>query len=119
MVIELTLGNAITLVALVVAALWAMAKLLGAQADRRLDERFDGLAKTMGDIAASQDRNAAAVLELEREFRRHQADAARDFVRRDDFVRHVGVIETRIDNFALRMERALEHLGVRKGGLDA
>lgn len=119
MVLELTLGNAITLVALVVAALWAMAKMLGVQAERRLDARFDSLGKTMADIATSQDRNAAAVLELEREFRRHQADAARDFVRRDDFVRHVGVIETRIDNFALRMERALEHLGVRKGGLDA
>lgn len=114
MVMELTLGNVITLVALVVAALWAMAKMLGAQAERRLDQRFDQLGKSMADIAASQDRNAAAVLELEREFRRHQADAARDFVRRDDFVRHIGVIETRIDNFALRMERALDQLGAAR-----
>ena len=32
----------------------------------------------------------------------------------DDFVRHIGTIETRIDNFALRMERVLEQL--LKGG---
>lgn len=119
MVMELTLGNVITVIALVIAALWALVRLLGAQAERRLDERFDELTRAMTGIAAVQDRNATAVLELEREFRRHQVDAARDFVRRDDFVRNVGEIGTRIDNFALRTERALEHLGVRKGGMDA
>lgn len=118
MVFEMTLGNAITLVALVVAALWALFKLSTMQQEKRMDERFATLGKTMADIAAGQDRNQAAVLDLEREFRRHQADSARDYVRRDDFVRHVGVIETRIDNFALRMERALEHL-TRKGIADA
>ena len=39
----------------------------------------------------------------------HFDDAAREYVRRDDFVRHIGIIETRIDNFALRMERALDN----------
>ena len=120
MVIELTLTNVITLIALVIMGLWALAKLLGVQAERRLDERFAVLNKTMTDIAASQDRNGAAVLELERDFRRHQAELAIHYVRREDFIRNIGVIETRIDNFALRMERALEHLGTtRKGANDA
>lgn len=116
MVLEMTLGNVLTVVALVVAAMWALAKMLGVQQERRLDERFTALGKTMAEIAANQTRNTAAMAELERDFRRHEAYLEREFVRRDDYVRDVGVIVTRIDNFALRMERALEHLGVRKGG---
>lgn len=118
MVLELTMGNVIALVGLVVAALWALAKLLGVQSERRLDERFDGLQQAMNGIAAVQDRNAEAMRELEREVRRHQVEAARDYVRRDDFVRHIGSIETRIDNFALRMERALNQVSHPRRGDD-
>ena len=113
MILELTLGNVITVAALFIAALWALVKVINLQQDRHLTERFKGLGETMKSIAAVQDKNALATLELEREFRRHQADSAREYVRRDDFVRHVGVIETRIDNFALRMERALDNLGAK------
>ena len=38
----------------------------------------------------------------------------RDYIRRDDFVQAIGGINTRIDNFALRMERALDNN--RNGG---
>ena len=80
MVLELTLGNVLTLLVAGVGAIWALIKVLGVQAEKRLDERFATLGKALTDITAIQDRNAASVLELEREFRRHQADAARDFV---------------------------------------
>ena len=56
------------------------------------------------------ERNAVATGQLEREFHKHQVDMARVYVRRDDFVRHLGSIESRIDNFALRVERALNQL---------
>ncbi len=114
MVFELTLGNVITVAALFVAALWTLVKVINAQQERRLSDRFETLGSSMKQIAEAQDRNAMATLELEREFRKHLADVARDYVRRDDFVRHVGTIETRIDNFALRMERALDQLGAKK-----
>lgn len=114
MIFELTLTNVITVAALFIAALWALLKVISTQGEKRISERFDALGKVMADIAATQDRNAASTLELEREFRKHQADMARDYLRRDDFVRHVGIIETRIDNFALRMERALDQLGGKK-----
>ena len=42
-----------------------------------------------------------------------QAELPRDYVRRDDFVQAIGSISTRIDNFALRVERALDN---RNGG---
>ncbi|MBF9263577.1 hypothetical protein [Paracidovorax cattleyae] len=111
MVFEVTLGNVITIVALVVAALWALFKLVSVQQERRLSDRFDGLGRAMADVAASQQANATATAQLEREFHRAQVELARDYVRREDFVRELGSIGTRIDNFALRMERALEKLG--------
>lgn len=110
MVFEVTLGNVITLVALVIAAMWALFKLVNVQQERRLNDRFDTLTTAMEAVAKSQERNADATAQLEREFHKHQVDLARDYVRRDDFVRHMGSVETRIDNFALRMERALNQL---------
>lgn len=115
MVFEVTLGNAIALLMGVVAALWALFKLVSVQQERRLNERFDTLGKAMKEVADMQAGNAKATLDLEREFHKHRAEAAREFVRRDDFIRHVGIIETRIDNFALRMERALHEIS-SKGG---
>ncbi len=114
MIFELTLANVITVAALFIAALWALVKVISYQQDRHLTDRFKSLDSTMQAIATAHEKNASATLELEREFRKAQADAAREFVRRDDFVRHVGIIETRIDNFALRMERALDQ--INKGG---
>lgn len=111
MIFEFTLTNVIAIVGSFIGAWWGLLKVLGAQSEKRLNERFDALARSMADVAATQHSNAAATLELEREFRKHQADMAREYLRRDDFVRHVGIIETRIDNFALRMERALDQLG--------
>lgn len=109
--IELTLTNVISLGLALIGAIWALLKVIAVQGERRITERFDDFTKLLTEVAATQERNAAATLELEREFRKHQADMAREYLRRDDFVRHVGIIETRIDNFALRMERSLEQLG--------
>ena len=114
MVFELTLGNVITVLALFVAALWALMKVISGQQERRLAERFDALGKTMESMLSAQRDTDKATQQLEREFRKHQADAARDYVLREDFVRHIGIIEARIDNFALRMERYLEQ--ILKGG---
>ena len=113
MIFELTLGNVITVAALFVAALWALVKVINIQQERHLTERFSALTETMKGIAATQDKNALATLELEREFRSHQSYTEREFVRRGDYVRQIGTIETRIDNFALRMERALDNLGAK------
>ena len=115
MVFEVTLANVITVVALVVAAMWALFKLVSVQQERRLNDRFDTLGKAMQGVAETQARNAEATLVLERAFREHQVEVAREFVRRDDFIRHVGIIETRIDNFALRMERALHEISTKGG----
>lgn len=46
---------------------------------------------------------------METSFLKFQAELPRDYVRRDDFVHALGTINTRIDNFALRVERAIDN----------
>ncbi|MBF5006390.1 hypothetical protein [Diaphorobacter caeni] len=114
MVFEVTLSNVLWVVGMVIAAIWALMKVISLQQEKHINARFDALATTIADIAVTQSKNAEATLNLEREFHAFQIETTRDFVRRDDFVRHVGIIEARIDNYALRMERVLEQL--LKGG---
>lgn len=108
MTIELTLTNAITICALFIASLFALVKVIGAQQERRLSEKFDVLGKAMSSIGEDLRNEAEATRKLETAFLTFKAELPRDYVRRDDFVRAVGTIETRIDNFAFRMERVLE-----------
>lgn len=111
----LTLGHIITLVTTLASvyfgALYALLKLLAAQQERRQAERFGRLDQTLLGVSSDLRKEADATRALETKFLQHQAELARDYVRRDDFIRAIGTVEARIDNFALRMERALQALG--------
>lgn len=102
-----TLGHLITLGTVYVGSLWGLVKIIGVQQKNQLSEKFDQLNKSMQSVGEDLRREAEATRTLENSFLRFQAELPRDYVRRDDFVRSVATIETRIDNFALRMERAL------------
>lgn len=102
-----TLSNLITVITVFFGMLWGLVKIIGAQQEKRLSEKFDTLNKSLIGVGEDLRREAEATRLLENSFLRFQADLPRDYVRRDDFVRSVATIETRIDNFALRMERAL------------
>lgn len=105
--LDLTVGHLITLGLAFFAALWCLVKIIGVQNDRRLSEKFDTLTKSLGTLSQELKDEAIANRKLETSFLQFQAELSRDYVRRDDFLRAVGVIETRIDNFAFRMERVL------------
>lgn len=107
MVFEVTLTNVITMLALVIAAMWALFKRVSVQQERAMALRFDALTVSMNEVARAQQNDANATAELEREFLKHQVAMARDYVRRDDFVQVIGTINTRFDNFALRVEAAV------------
>lgn len=111
MLIELTLGNVITLLALSIAAVWALLKVISKQQEKNLATRFDGLALQLEAIATAHANNAQALQQLERQLLQHEIATAKEYVRRDDYVRDLASLGTRIDNFALRVERALSHLG--------
>lgn len=111
MVIELTLGNVITLAALLIAAGWALVKVITRQQEKNLTQQFETLGKALGEMRQAQDSNAEALRVLERQLLQHEVVMAKEYVRRDDYVRDLASLGTRIDNFALRVERALKNLG--------
>jgi hypothetical protein len=107
MTIELTLTHLITLALAFIGALWALVKIIMVQNDRRMSEKFAVLTAAVSTVGADLRKEAEATRQLEIAFMKFQAELPRDYVRRDDFIRSIGTIEARIDNFALRMERAL------------
>lgn len=111
MTLELNITHLITLAVAFVTALWALVKIIMAQHDRQLSEKFSGLSSTLATLSADLRKEAEATRQLEMAFMKFQAELPRDYVRRDDFIRSIGTIEARIDNFALRMERALTTRG--------
>lgn len=113
MIFELTMANLISLAGLFLGALWALLKVIGSQAERRANEKFSALQESIANVGRDMRREADAARQLETSFLRFQAELPRDYVRRDDFVQAIGSISTRIDNFALRVERALDN---RNGG---
>ena len=107
LVLLLALGNAITLVALAVAAMWAVFKLAGKRQEQRLDDRFDALDKALGRIAEGQNRNAAEMARLERDFLQMKAELPLNYVRREDYVQAVATIMAKLDGISLRFENIL------------
>jgi len=107
MTIELTLTHLITLGVAFIGALWTLVTIIMAQNDRRMSEKFTTLTTAVTTVGADLRKEAEVTLQLKMDFMKFQAELPRDYVRRDDFIRSIGTIEARIDNFALRMERAL------------
>ena len=87
--------------------------MIALQAEKRSNEKFAALQDSIASVGRDMRREADAARQLETSFLRFQAELPRDYVRRDDFVQAIGSISTRIDNFALRVERALDN---RNGG---
>lgn len=130
MTFELNVGNLIAIAVAFVGALWALLKVFAVQHEKALEarfktlslsmttisssheERFKMLSQSMLGISSSQQREQETTQRLERELLQFKAELPRDYVRREDFIRAVGTIETKIDNMALRVERAV----LSKGG---
>jgi hypothetical protein len=110
--LELNAGNLIAIAVGFVGALWALLKVFAVQHEKALEARFKTLNESMTGIRTSQAREQENTLRIERELMQFKADLPRDYVRREDFIRAVGTIETKIDNMALRVERAV----LSKGG---
>lgn len=113
MIFELTMANLISLAGLFL-GFWALLKVIALQAEKRSNEKLAALQAaiaTVGvDMRGVRRRRRASSKPRSCAF---QAELPRDYVRRDDFVQVIGSISTRIDNFALRVERALDN---RNGG---
>lgn len=107
MTIELNPANLIAIGVGFMGVLWALMKVFAIQYEKSLEHRFKQLNESMGSIKQSQATERDTTQRLERELLLFKAELPRDYVRRDDFIRAVGTIEAKMDNMALRVERAL------------
>ena len=115
--VTLTFWQLITLLIAFMGFVWGAARILLAQIDKRLDEKFKAqeAARKAGDEniqeilrqhIAEEAKNSDQLVELERQMLRWQADMPLNYVRREDFIRNQTIIESKLDGLALRIENA-------------
>lgn len=107
MTLELNIANVIAILLAFLSALYTLVKVIAAQQEKALESRFTGLNETLSNIQLGLVKEQETTQRLERELLQFKAEVARDRVHREDFIRAVGTIETKIDNMSLRMERAM------------
>ncbi|MGC4076896.1 MAG: hypothetical protein QM702_07645 [Rubrivivax sp.] len=100
MTVELTITNVITIIALVIAAMWALGKLLLSQNRRQLDERFTRMDTRFDAVDLQQREEAKEWRRVERDVLQLKAALPLDYVRREDYVRGQSVIEAKLDGLA-------------------
>lgn len=111
-------GWALTLLGIFSSLMFGLVKLLLAQFEKRLADRFTAQDKarleaskhwetSFAKVLERQDKDAEALAQLDRAFLRFQADLPVAYVRREDWARGQSVIEAKLDGLALRYENIL------------
>ncbi|WP_447588667.1 hypothetical protein [Aquipseudomonas campi] len=111
-------GWAISLLGIFTTLVFGLVKLLLAQFEKRLGERFaaqDEARKaaskhweeSFAKVLERQEKDAQALQQLERSFLKFQAELPIHYVRREDWVRGQSVIEAKLDGLALKFENII------------
>lgn len=115
MTVHVEFWQLVTLLLSFLSFLFAAGKLLLAQIDRRLNDRFVALENTREQASRHWDEKFGTVIEqnrreadgwtaLERDFLRFQAELPLQYVRREDYIRGQSVIEAKLDGLASKLE---------------
>ena len=113
MKIELELWHVLSLGIAVLGGFFALAKLMLSSQLSHIAAGFAAQNARLEKIEQASREDANNWQRAERELLLLKAELPLNYVRRDDFVQAIGGISTRIDNFALRVERAIDK---RDGG---
>ena len=92
-------GLGVALLSVFAALIFGAGRLLAAQFEARINERFDVLQK-------AREAEAQGISNLEREFLRFQADLPLHYVRREDYVRGQSIVEAKLDGLATKIDNA-------------
>lgn len=112
--VQIEVWHLVTLLLSVLGGFWTLAKVIASQFQVHTDAAFSQINSRLEKIEQASREDASNWQRAERELLLLKAELPQMYVRRDDFVQAIGGISTRIDNFALRMERALDN--TRNGG---
>lgn len=91
------------LIAFFGACSWAF-KLLLAQTQRHLDERFRTVGSRLDGIETANKEEAAQWARVERELMELKAELPLNYVRREDYIRGQSIIEAKLDGLAIKIE---------------
>jgi hypothetical protein len=106
MTIEVELTWAIGLMLTNLGAFWGLGKMMLAQSQKHIDEKFGLISKTL----ENQDQGTRR---LERELLELRAELPDKYVRREDHNRVIGAIQVSIDNVSLKIDRAMHERAVK------
>jgi len=115
---QLDLGTVASLLGVFTGVITGLVKVLLWQFEKRLGERFAAQDEARKDasrhwednfakVLERQDKDAAAVAQLERSFLNFKADLPLEYVRREDWVRGQAVLEAKLDGVALKIENIM------------
>lgn len=110
-IIQVELWQVVTAIGTIIAAFWALAKIISKQTTDNIDIRF----KQMHEHMRRQDGDLKM---LERQFSDLRAEMPRDYVRREDHTHVIASIKVSIENLALNMEKWMRSLLTTKRGED-
>ena len=100
MTFELSLFHVLTVAFTLVAAFWALARVLLAGAVNSIREQFV-------EVKAHLGRQDETSRRLERELMDLKAELPRDYVRREDYTQAIATIMTKLDAMAIRFENVV------------
>lgn len=104
--IEITLWQLVILLLAFFGACAGAGKLLLAQTQRHLDQRFLVMATRLDGIEAANREETNQWKRVERELMSLKADLPLQYVRREDYIRGQSVIEAKLDGLAVKLENA-------------
>ena len=110
---HLELWHVISLMVILIGAFFTLFRLLLSSQLSQIAAGFAAQNVRLEKIEQASREDANNWQRAERELLLLKADLPLNYVRRDDFVQAIGGISTRIDNFALRVEHAIDK---RDGG---
>lgn len=86
------------------AAIWAFGKVLMAQFEKRLSERFTAIEEARKNAGKILQDDLQQLKNMERDFMKFQAELPTKFVLRDDYIRGQSVLEAKQDALFNKME---------------
>ena len=112
MSVQLELWHLITLLIAFLGAVWSFGRVLLAQIDKRLDERFSAQETRRQEAQAQWDQRFSAIeaesRKREREHLKLLAELPREYVRREDHIRFETTINAKLDALNSKMDLVAE-----------
>jgi len=106
------IGVGAAIIVSIIGGYWALGRLVLAQFDKRLDERFTAIERARNEVSRLSEerfiRYEEAQRELDRRFLELTADLPTNYVRREDHIRFETVIYARLDALNSKFDLFLE-----------